>query len=215
VEQNGLRIAVRNDAEFLYVALADGRSETKERRSPRGLTVWFDNEGGTTKRVGIRYPLLALPDALRDGLERREHNAPMDRDALFSEMLAEFEWLGPKDGDIERVPKLNTNDVVLEFRPAPEGFGYELKVPLRTSGRRPYAIGAEPGSRIGVALEVGGMAAAGRSPAGGDVRGSGRPSGRPGRGERPPGGPAPGSEPGSAPRMKSEISWFRVDLAKQ
>ncbi len=219
VEQDGLRIAVRNDTEFLYVALTTVGSEKEVRQPLRGLTVWFDNEGGKSKHAGIRYPLFTMPEAYRGDLELRERSTPRDRNELFSEMLAEFEWLGPKEDDIERVPKLNNNEVAVDFTRSLEGFGYELKIPLRATGRRLYAIGAESGSRIGLAIEVGGMPAVGRSPAAGGAGGSGRPGGRPGRGERPPGGAPPGEtppggEPGAAPRMKTEITWFRVELAK-
>jgi hypothetical protein len=50
-------IAVRNDADTLYVALITSDSATALQALHQGLIVWLDTEGGSKKRFGIKYPV--------------------------------------------------------------------------------------------------------------------------------------------------------------
>ncbi len=133
----------------------------------------------------------------------------------------EFEWLGPGEDDVERVPRLNNNDVSVVFRRIPGGFVYEAKIPLARSGRRFYVVGSSPGRTIGVGVETGEFTERRqRQPRNGGGEGMGeegrRMGGRGGRmpGGRPPGGEASGEPEGSRQPERIKL-WTVVTLAAE
>ncbi|MGH2568569.1 MAG: hypothetical protein ACRDGA_09535, partial [Bacteroidota bacterium] len=53
----GVAVKVRNDAEYLYLLLVIQKREVGREVIMRGLTLWFDPNGGEKKTIGLRYPL--------------------------------------------------------------------------------------------------------------------------------------------------------------
>ena len=52
-----LSIAVKNDDQYLYLALLTSDTPTALQVLNQGLVVWFDIEGRSRKRLGIQYPM--------------------------------------------------------------------------------------------------------------------------------------------------------------
>jgi hypothetical protein len=64
-------IAVRNDAQNLYVALITSDAATGLQALNAGLIVWLDAEGGSKKRFGIKYPIGRGPGSQRGAGQER------------------------------------------------------------------------------------------------------------------------------------------------
>ncbi len=165
-------LGVANDGRYLYLCLASTDPTVPRRILGSGLTVWFDPKGGGDHVLGIRYPV---------GLAG-ERGGPPPGDAAGDapEGFGGYGGSPADSGDThrERVRRrmedmMEALEVVTADGPlrqtvegaAAEGilaragwidstFVYELRVPLARSGAIPFAVGAEPGTTIGLGLET-------------------------------------------------------------
>lgn len=218
VEEKNIRVGITNDDDFLYVALFATDTELARGIFVRGLTLWFDPNGGERKTLGLRYPMGMMERGM-DVLPRGRRNDPdfdQDSSGRFSmPMVREFEFLGPEERDRQRVGTLDGKGVEVELRSSREGFMYEAKIPLRYSLEHPYALETRAGETIGFGVELGSGFQGRPGGAGMGVPGSDGGRGRPGGGRggvrgggrMPPGGPAGGG------RVEPIDFWFSVQLA--
>ncbi|MEK6757483.1 MAG: hypothetical protein AABZ02_15130 [Bacteroidota bacterium] len=219
VEKDDFRLGMMNDDEFLYLCLTGSKPEIGRQVLFRGITVWFDPNGGEKKTFGVRFPIgmgrIGMP--FRSGRENTEGRASrFEPDA--SQALGEFEFFGPTENDRQRVSRLQGQGLELDLKTTAGTFIYELKIPLVFSSRHPYALETRPGATIGVGVEsnvpeVGTMSERGAGSRGGGT-GGGRPGIGGGRGGRTPGTVSPG---GSRPGMGGETFrfWSYVRLAEK
>lgn len=216
--EDGLSMAVRNDADALYFTLVATDETLIQQIALRGLTVWFDPDGGKEKQLGIEFPLGRMADRRLEGDERAEPESwppPRERGGRDA----------PRD-----LPEPRTNQLVLrygtdtpgEHHPVDGVAGvqvaaaldtgtliYELRVPLQ-AGDDAFALGVTPGTQVGLGLETPEI----ERPAGRGRRkmpGGGPPGGMGGRGPGGPGGPGGGQ--GMPPSPESLSTWMRVTLA--
>jgi hypothetical protein len=217
VENPNIAIGVMNDAECLYISLSSPVSDVANQIVLRGLTVWFDPEGGKQRAFGIHCPIgvQVRPD---DNSQMTGRNK--DRRA-FQEMVLEnvegsaenLEILGPYEDDRIMLSSAEAHGIEVAVGHKDGRFVYELKVPLQADEMRPYAIGAEKDRPIGIGVETpqidmealregmgGGM------PEGGMPGGGGR-----GGGMRPGGGRGGSWGPGQIPK-RLQI-WGKIQLA--
>lgn len=169
-EEYQVKVAVRNDAEFLYVGLSSTDPVVLGRTLLSGLTIWFDPTDRNQKQFGIRFPLGVREmdfDIGADGrvfspkeLLDRYASAPLEFRVMSGEN--ESKLLAAQDGQGIEVAMSGRNDVLT----------YELRVPLAAGPGAPHAVGASLGSELAIGFE------AGKPPRGVLVRE------RPGRGER-------------------------------
>jgi len=126
-----------------------------------GFTVWFNNDGGKNKNIGIRYPI-----GLRGGessFYKRSDIAYQDRknrDNRFGDKQTdiglEFELL-TNDNDEDNIFKIpRVNEIGIDvITVVDEGrLIYELKFPLIESPETPYSINITPESEIGIGFET-------------------------------------------------------------
>ena len=231
-QESRYAIGLVNDDENLYVALRANDPATGLQMLRQGLVVWFDAEGGTRKRFGIKYPVGTLSYGVaeagsgRGGRGRPSRQggpaAPAGPDASWSQAEADgqlnrLEVLGPGDNDRRSL-------VVGRADPLAVGIGrsegtvlYELKIPIARSGDAPYSLGVKPGRTFGLGLEnaerertPGGMGFSGGLPGG--PGGSGGQGGGP-----PPGGDSGASGTGGRPERpeapKPLKAWVTARLA--
>ncbi len=148
VDDNKLVVSCDNDSTFVYVLLA-----TNDRplalSMMHGLTVWIDSKGGDDKAFGIRYPL-------GDGFKREKgENADELSVEQFGMPPTEIEILGPEKHDQHRMQMMETGGIQARYRFSVNSFVYELKVPLATSDKYPFAVHSTIGQVIGLGLETG------------------------------------------------------------
>ncbi|OGU26007.1 MAG: hypothetical protein A2X66_09790 [Ignavibacteria bacterium GWA2_54_16] len=207
VEKDGIRCGVMNDTENVYVCMMSSTPNVGRQLIMRGMTIWFDPNGGEKKIIGVRFPVGAMrPGMMRPEMRDRRPTeararAPEERRQRFDEIereaLQEFEFLGPGADDRQRVLRIQGQGVEFHITATPERFVYEMKIPLEYSSRHPYAVESYAGSMIGVGFDsslqeraIGG-ASNGESPEGVPPGGV-RAGGRGGRGGGMPGGMRPG-----------------------
>jgi uncharacterized membrane protein YgcG len=156
-DEKGVRFAVFNDREFLYICFTTWNTRTQQQILVRGLTVWFDAEGGNDRVYGIEFPMTKGPEELR----RMRETTSRDRvraieDLLIqsrSEMIvgrsedSDGQWMFVEDAvelGIEAV--LDMDDRILV---------YELKVPITGGQGFPFPGGLADGGIAGVGFEMG------------------------------------------------------------
>ncbi len=161
-EKDGLRFAVMNDDEQVYVVLAVLKPELRRQIMFRGLTVWFDPLARGKKTIGVRYPL---------GMTRVSRQ-PGEGDPLAQTGQSQlaFEYISPLEG----VPLIAAGGISLRINNERESLVYELRIPLKSSSDKTYSIESTPGTRISVGFEIGGLEGTGEAPGGAGGGGRGR-----------------------------------------
>ena len=219
VQKDDIRCGVMNDNEFLYVCVISSKPNLGRQVMFRGMTVWFDPNGGEKKTLGIRFPIgmggrdiMTRPEA--DERDQRGNGV----ETMGRQALNEFEYVGPTDMDLQRVSRLQGQGVEMHLTTTPDRFVYQLRIPLAYSSAHPYSVESRPGAPIGVGFETNTPQRPGPAAGGGEGRGDGGRGGQPGmgggRGGRMPGGAGPG---GARPEMAnvSFSIWTHVQLAEQ
>lgn len=208
-DDKGIRFAVFNDGEYLYMCLSTWNAKTQQQILIRGLTVWFDAKGGDDRTYGIDFPMTKGPGEMRGLRETAaKDRAQAIRDLLVksrSEMVigrsedSEGQWMFVEDGKelgIEAVLALDDRILV-----------YELKVPLTGGDLLPFPDGLAEGGLAGLGLEMGKIDM-------GEMR-------KQMQGQRPPGGMggmgggrSGGRSGGMREIMEEELeAWMKVRLA--
>src|SRR5260221_6895777 len=146
-------IGLFNDENFLYVGLLTTDRDLQRQITRRGLTIWFDRNGGEEEKFGIHYPVgFNRPFPPRDGgTEGEEPEAQRENPP---EVSNDVELYGPGDGDKHKMTILETGGIEVKLENPGGVLVYELKVPWTETGTHPYSISAKAGSIIGIGLET-------------------------------------------------------------
>lgn len=221
VQKDDIRFGVMNDGEFLYVCVMSSKPNLGRQIMFRGMTVWFDPNGGEKKTYGVRFPIGMGRGQMPERPDEEETDQRGNRfDAMNRQSLSDFEFIGPTEKDLQMVSRLQGQGVEMHLTSTPERFVYELKVPLAYSSAHPYAVESHPGAPIGVGFETntfqrpagaeGGGEGRGEGGGRGGRTGAGRVGG--GRGGRMPGGAGPGGNRPGATNITFNF-WTLVQLA--
>jgi hypothetical protein len=154
-----------NDQGVLYICLITEDESLRHQIARGGLTVWFDPKGGDQKVLGIKYPL-GMPRRERPAAEKEEGGQPAQEPAEAD--TSSLEILRPGGGAPQKLAISDAKGLGIASSSGGELFVYELKIPLQSTPENPIALGAAPGTKVGVGFEV---------PKSEGGRGSGRPPG--------------------------------------
>ena len=154
-----------NDQGVLYICLITEDESLRHQIARGGLTVWFDPKGGDQKVLGIKYPL-GMPRRERPSAEKEEGGQPAQEPAEAD--TSSLEILRPGGGAPQKLAISDAKGLEIASSSGGELFVYELKIPLQSTAENPIALGAAPGTKVGVGFEV---------PKSEGGRGSGRPPG--------------------------------------
>jgi len=230
-------LGVRNDGEFLYVALASSEQATRTMLGAAGFTVWFDPAGKDKKSFGITVPPTmtggpgmrgrgpggAPPDQSgQPPAESGQEGGPAGPKGPAVGTITSIEVLGPGKDDKRRLELAYARTIGLDVaaRLAEGVLVYELRVPLPVTEAQPYGVKSAPGATIGLGIEStklqppggrgeeGGRSGMGGRPPGGGGGGMGGGQ-RGGMGGLPPGGGGEGMR-----ELKPIKAWTVVRLAK-
>ena len=219
IEGKPVMIGLLNDSENLYIALVTDDRSIERQVLFRGMTVWLDRTGGEEKKFGIQFPLGFQARQSAGFLDARptfnDQGGPPSGDSLrerFPIDSNDVEIIGPAENEHRRLTVAELKQIAVKVRISGNGLMYELRVPLNDSGAQPYAIGAAPGSTIGVGLETGARPS---RPSSDQGTGEGRPGGGMGRGGfRGRGGMGGGERGNRAGQQAEPLSvWAKVHLA--
>jgi hypothetical protein len=206
-----LSIGVRNDAQFLYVAIAASDPSARMLLGAAGFTLWWDPAGKEKKSAGISIPPTMAggrgmrgrggfgeppddagqppdrqgtpPERGREGQENKEGQPPGGRGGPALQPIGHIEMVGAGKDERRRLELAYARTIGLDVASSmSEGvLIYELRVPLPASESQPYAVRSAPGSTIGLGIESNQMP----RPEGRGEEGRGRHGGM---GGGPPGG---------------------------
>lgn len=234
LKDEDMMFGVSNDNENLYVAMYISEQKKLAQVFSRGMTLWFDPNGGKKRSFGVRFPLSRRPGGARQrggsgSTARRERSgggagvqtppesgsgpANAEQPRTVNDMVAamrELEIVGPDKDDLHRAPLEDVQDVVLRASWQGQGLFYELKIPLARNEDHPFGIGVRPDKPLGIGIETPRVE---RAPTIGGMTGSTRSGGR-------GGGTGSSGVPTSAAGMASRVSpeqlkvWVKVELAE-
>lgn len=127
LEDKETSVGMLNDENFLYIILVSSNRDVHSQVVRRGLTFWFDNEGGKTKKFGVHYPL-AFRGRPSTGDESPEEDSQSQIVRRESD-VNEFEIFGPNEEDRHRMTAAETGGIEARVRTTGGILVYEMKVP--------------------------------------------------------------------------------------
>jgi hypothetical protein len=201
-------IGAANDREFLYLVLHASDPMARTRILRQGLIVWFDPAGKDRKQFGIKYPVgsgwpVDGPSGGRRGSRQGTPPASGSGEPPPLDVPNRMEIFGPKKDDIRSLVLEHVPGISVKLGQAEGALVYEMKIPLMKTAEFEYAIGAKPGTLIGIGLEtqkieepegegrgrgipgMGGMGGGGMGGRGGGMGGGGPRGGPGGEGLKP------------------------------
>ena len=207
-EKENLWLGFRNDGDYLYVLLTTVNRDVLLPIATGGLTVWFDPDGGKKKVFGVRYPV-----GVEGGMQAFTPGAARPDPAAVSRHLEEsgrqFEVLR-RGAPPVRLASQDTLGIQVAVSFQNGTMVCEMKVPLRSSPSEPFAVGAAPGSPLGVGFETPEF----ERPTFDSGGRGGMPGGAPPEGAPPGGGPPGGMPAGGQPSQPERLDlWTLVTLA--
>jgi len=210
LDGKNVSLGIKNDGEFLYICLVSTDRMLQRQMMMRGLTAWFDPDGGKKKTFGIRFPIGMIDTGMMFS-GRGRGGDPEGMQEGFSRSLAELELIWPEEERRTRLPIANAQGITAVIGDRMDKLVYEIKVPLKKSENLPYAIGIRDGKRLGMGLETEQIdRKAMRERMGRGGSGGGRRGGRGGFG----GGRSGGA--GQRPQMPERFKlWFSFRLGME
>jgi hypothetical protein len=197
-------LGIRNDGEYAYLCLIAPEQEFRQTIMMRGVTLWFESEGG--EKFGVHYPMGMRARGASTVTERAEPAEHDEREGPDLGMLQDVEILGPGENERAVFSPLDIPGIRVKLGSSHGSTIYELAVPLVHG--HPYAIGSGAGSTARLTIETGKMEEEPRH--GGGMQGGEGMSGEHRSGRRGPGNGRQGREPVSSNR--SESLSFRANI---
>ena len=157
-------LGVRNDGQYLYVALASSDQATRMMLGAAGFTVWMDPSGKDKKSFGITVPPAmagrrgtpgAPPPPGQEDEKDPSQEGPGRPQGVAVATITSVEVVGPGKDDKRRLELAYARTVGLDVaaRMAEGVLVYELRVPLPVSESQPYGVKSAPGATIGLGIE--------------------------------------------------------------
>jgi uncharacterized membrane protein YgcG len=145
-------IAILNDSDFIYIGMVSTNRNLRNQVMRRGMTFWFDVEGGKDEKFGIHYPLPfdALRSSPENGSDADNQSSAMQKDLPVDDLEIE----GPGKDDHHPMTFAEAGGIEAKYKIANGVLVYELKVPLSEKSTSPFTIGAKFGTKIGVGAET-------------------------------------------------------------
>ena len=226
-----------NDEKTLLLQISTRNQNLHRQLSTAGLTVWFDETGGTKKRYGLRFPS-GRPSRGKGETQQGnlvDNRVEAGRDVPFSpderNNTDNIEITGPGENEYSRISSADSKLYGIQYRTEGAGgyFVHELRMPLIRNVAAPYGIARHTPKLIGICLEssqkensridtgitVEGGGRGGGGPQGGGPRGGDREDGQGPSGGM--GGPSQGGagrgDGGQEMRGEPLKLWLKVHLA--
>ena len=179
-----LSLGVRNDGQFVYVALASSDQTTRMMLGAAGFTVWMDPSGKNKKSFGITVPPTIAggrgmrgrgpgggppPDQSgapaqpgQEGQKDPPQGGPGGPGGPAIGAITSIEVLGASKDDKRRFELAYARTIGLDVaaRVAEGVLVYELRVPLSVTEAQPYGVKSSPGATIGLGIETAELAQA-------------------------------------------------------
>ncbi len=212
-------VAVRNDAEYLYVMVATRQDRAIRLLKRAGLRVWLDSSGKKKDNLSLLYFGDLEPDTAKPDFEPRAGEFPEKAMEEMREKRQMMKGMIRIDGEAGEslIPDDGSQG---PWFAADEDKGlltYEMRFPLTSDGVAAVGLNAAPGDKISIGVEPGMtmQQPEGMRPGGGMRGGGGMGGGRGGgmRGGGMGGGKGGGGMRGEDAPSAPEKKWFDIKLA--
>jgi len=155
IENARAAIGLFNDENFIYLTLTPWDVKIQNQIMRRGLTLWFDPDGDSKKKFGIRFPLgikeMTLPRAEIEN--RRETEKRLEK---FKELQKELQILYTgKDETIKMsICDAASYGIDVMVGNSDGRLFYELKIPIKKDDKHPYAIFTDTKKSVRIGFET-------------------------------------------------------------
>jgi hypothetical protein len=152
VEGHRFTLGLQNDADAIYLCLTTNDRVLSTQIARQGLMVWLDPGPERPKKhvFGVHFPIDPRLAATRDPGGRW----PADGAAVSAYSQGAVGILGPGKGDPKRVPIEQADGILASAAFHGSVLIYEMKVPLKGAGGKPYAVAVEPGGACRLEIET-------------------------------------------------------------
>ena len=213
-------IGILNDSDFIYIGLVTTNRNLRSQVVRRGMTFWFDVEGGKDEKFGVHYPLGfdAAPPSTEEGVDGENQPSMAQKDLTSDDLEIE----GPGKDDHHPMTFAEAGGIEAKYKVANGVLVYELKVPISEKSTSPFTVGAKSGTVIGVGAETSNTKNPPKSSEGISGGGGGRGEGMGGEGgggygggggRRHRGSGEGGGKPPSGGQGEPFTMWAKVQLA--
>lgn len=217
LDDQKISVGLFNDENFLYIGLLTTDRDIQRQITRRGVTFWFDRNGGEEENFGIHYPIgFRGSGPPQEGTTEGEE--PEVQRENPPEPSNDLEVYGPGEGERHKMTIMETSGIEVKLDNSGGVLVYEIKIPLTDAGTHPFTVGAKAGSVIGVGLETSSNRGRQGSPEGSTGEGGGRMRGGRGGGGRGGGrrgGAGEGSERSGSSQPEPLKVWAKVQLAEK
>ena len=221
-EDEDVVLGLSNDNDNLYIFFSFKNRQWARMIQMSGLTLWLNGEGKKNKDWGIRFR--GGPELPKNMRGDRPEGLPSDRMAGMDDKVeahgAAFVILDKYNDRELTIDTAGADGPAVGTALANDIYTYEFRIPFKSADDDIFKLIAEPGSKICIGSQWGGMdrdamkdmgGKMGSMP-GGDMPGGGMPGG--GMGGGPPGGGRMGGRPGGDRQMPEEQEiWVQTVLA--
>jgi len=159
IKNENLAFGVRNDENYIYVAMVTGDRSKIMRILTGGLQIWLVPDDADNK-LGIQYPAKPDPDQMRKFFEERrsrgetpDSRQPGERPDFMAAqtkigILNDNEWL------IEEYAA-DGNTYQGKMTMERDKFSYEIRIPVGINLKSPEGLKAKPGEKIKIEVSTG------------------------------------------------------------
>jgi len=215
-EDEDVVLGLSNDNDNLYIFFSFRNKQWARMIHLSGLTLWLNGEGKKNKDWGIRFrggP--EMPGNMRDD---RPEGTPFDpmagMDYKAEPPGAAFVILDEYNDRELTIDTAGADGPAVGIALANDIFTYEFRIPFTSDGNDIFKLIAEPGSKICIGSQWGGMNQDAMKEMGGKIGGPPRGSGgMPGGGGGMPGGGRMGGPGGDRQMPEEREIWVQTVLA--
>ena len=165
-------IAILNDSDFIYIGMVSTNRNLRNQVARRGMTIWFDVEGGKNQKFGVHYPMgfdISRPEPEAGSDAESQSSMPQN-----TTPVDDLEIEGPGKDDHHPMTFAEAGGIEAKYKITNGVLVYEMKVPLSDKSTSPFTVGAKTGAVIGVGAETSNAKNSPRPPEGVAEGGGGR-----------------------------------------
>lgn len=146
-EDDGVAAGLKNDADFLYIAIEAVDERTIRQIRGTGFTLWFDPKGKKKKVLGIKFP----SDFQSRKQKHTDYGSYDNRDPLFA-FPGQIIIIEPEKDKIIHADPNDEYGLRWEMNNSLGLFNFEFKIPLKRTYKTPFAVNAETNRTISIGL---------------------------------------------------------------
>jgi hypothetical protein len=152
-----IMVGMYNNDDMIYILLSTNDQRIKRQLLAFGLTLWFDEYGGSSKVLGMRFPLgMKNPGGYLGG---RNTPGVNQMETGLESMQDNIELIGPElyTRSIISVNEAEKYGIQCRIGSAQGSLVYEMRYPIHRTDSCPYGISSRKIKTVGLVIETGGI----------------------------------------------------------